>query len=918
MKDMNIEIKGFINQTEVVVNPLFVWDDPNYDYAFTVELSKDSTVIDTKDVNEAMYQYNKALDANSNYSLKVTGKTSNHSNVLEFKTVVSYENNITSIKLNNPFMSNMVIQRNTDTIVSGVGPKNQLITLSIGEEMYYNVSDNNGAFEITLPARKESFNPVTITLANGLGVTSAISNVLFGDVYLFSGQSNMQWPTENSDYTSTDINYLKDSYLRFFCQDVVQSPTKLEEVKNGRWFIPDEYNVKSFSAIATMTGALLGHDLKTEVPIGIITAYQGDTNIANWMSPEYYNGTCSTKYIHYNAMVYPLRHTKLSGVVWYQGCNNSAAGNDYKDLLLSLFDNYRDLFNTENLPFYVIGLACYDGDNGNNFDFSYVRESQALACEEDSHAYFISTCDNGDPTYIHPRLKHYICERVAKSIEASIYDKDYYTEGPKYKSHTVNGNVVTIELYNNEGLRNIGDVKNFYLAGSDGKYYEANVSLQNNKIVASTPKVENPVYIKYGFGKSPFVNIFNKDGFSMIPFRTDSYNTNIDLLDYNKTDDYYFHPDGSQMAVVIENNNLLIKKQNDGKGYGSVRLDKWGSVAYHPEGISVSLVGKNSGAAISFRFIEGESYEIWAYKVIDDFEGLRTFTGSIGDLSVVYNKQNGIFEPQKITYVEIMIEKNGEVDVEVAEFRFIEMERTEPQSFIISTVSEQDDVVNVSLSNSLFASSYTLTLTKGNSTTPLFNEENTDGVFSISKANLAPGEAYYLNATAKNELGETNATNNGFVFYLKSDDIVIVCNFDFKNQDALDAYISSSMSVHDGLKCSLDENGVKIVSTGQGWQQFIFKLDTGVGAGMTKLEFSCDLSNYKGQLVMQLADTSWGVYQYSLTLTPNENGKYVLNFSDFKKDGKAFTTQTLMWVMFNFNDTVGDGYVLLDDVRLIK
>ena len=283
-----------------------------------------------------------------------------------------------------------------------------------------------------------------------------------------------------------------------------------------------------------MTGSFLGEYLKDQnVPVGILSAYQGDTNIANWMSKDYYTGKVSTKHLHYNAMVHPLRHATVKGVVWYQGCNNSAAGGDYKELLKAYFANYRDLFDDEDLPFYVIGLACYDGDSGNNYDFSYVRESQAKACAEDENAYYISSCDDGDPTFIHPTAKRYIAQRVAKSIMSSLYGFSFLAEGPSYKSHTVSGNTVTIELNNADGLKSDGAIHNLLLAGEDGKYYEAEAKIVKQTIVASSDKVANPVYIKYGFGKSPFVNIYNKDGFSMVPFRTDEYNKNIDLLDYN-------------------------------------------------------------------------------------------------------------------------------------------------------------------------------------------------------------------------------------------------------------------------------------------------------------------------------------------------------------------------------------------------
>ena len=921
MEEYEISIVGAINNS-VVVNPAFTWHNAN-NSSYVVTLLSGTSVIAEEETTKTYYQVSEKLSLGTNYTFKVLDKGSNKEKSIDFKTMDTSDSSVTSITLLNPYSDGCVIQRDTTNTISGKGPANQVITVKVGNDDYFGVSNDKGNFEVEIPEYEASFTSVDITITNNIGISKQIKDVLFGDVYLFSGQSNMQWPTSSSDYKKADLDNLSRVNVRFFCQDVTTATTKQDSVKNGRWFKPDSNNVSAFSAIATMAGSLLGAELMSTTPIGIVTAYQGDTNIANWMGPEYYQGSCSTKYLHYNAMVYPLRGTKLSGVVWYQGCNNSAAGCEYKDLLLKLFENYRDLFNKEDLPFFVIGLACYDGDNGNNFDFSYVRESQAKACAEDDHAYFISTCDNGDPTYIHPTAKRYICERISKSICSVVYNRNYYAEGPSYKSHTVVGNKVFVEFNNAEGLKSVGKITGFLLAGSDGKYHEATAIVEDGKIVASSDKVDNPVYIKYGFGKSPFVSVFNKDNFAITPFRTDEYNTNIDLLDYDSIDNYTFHPDGSKMEISLVNNALRIKKTSDGKGYGSVRLNKWGAIAYNPQGFRLTINGTNSGASIAFRAVEGDSYEIWGYKVVDNFTGSQTFEVSVGDFVVMYNKQNNVFEPQKISYIEIMVEASGEATFDICEARFIEVERSKPAAFTIATVSEGDDNVTITLSKALFANSYELFVIKDPATSSsqssyVYNLSQEDTTFVIDKSKLEKGIPYYVNAKAKNELGETDASNNGYVFYLKDDGKVVICNFDFKDQNALTSYIDTSMSVHAGLTCTLDPKGVKIVSGGQGWQQFIFKLDTGVGAGMTKMEFYADFSNYKGEVIIQLADTGYNTYNYTVNLQEKNEGVYTLNFNEFLKGSTPFTTQTLMWVMFNFNDNTGNGYILFDDLSLSK
>ena len=917
MTDFHIESIGKVNDKSFL-NPAFKWTNIRDDSSFDVKVFKEDELIDSGTTTSSTYHVRKMLDLNATYKLVVKGKESEVENEFEFTTLPTYSNTVTSITLHDPYQNGMVIQRGVKNKIVGTGPVNQIISVTIDSKSYYAPSDSYGNFEVEIPEREGSFEPITINVSNGVNVSKDLTDVLFGDIYLFTGQSNMQWTTQAADYTDDDLFKLLDSTIRFFSQDINTSTTKLEKTKNGKWFAPTKYNVMNFSAIATITGALLGDELMDEVPLGIITAYQGDTNIANWMGSEYYTGSVSTKYLHYNAMVYPLRYTNLKGVVWYQGCNNSAAGCEYKDYLLKYFENYRDLFNNEDLAFYVIGLACYDGDSGNNFDFSYVRESQALACKEDENAYFISTCDDGDPTYIHPKAKHYICERVAKSILATFYHKQYYKEGPSYKSHTVDGNKVTIELNNASGLTSKGKIKGLYLAGADGKYYEANAAVKNQTIVASCDKVSNPVYIKYGFGKSPFVNVFNKDNFSLVPFRTDELNTDIDLFDYDTTANYTFHPDGSTMELSItSDNNLLIKKTADGKTYGSIRLNKWGAVAYLPEGFKLTLIGHNSGASISMRFIEGDSNEIMAYKVVDNFEGLKTFNIGIGDFTAVYNKKNGVLDSQKIGYIELMIEKTGEATVELVEAKFVHIERTKPMSFQITSVSEIEDNINVSVSKSLFANSYTLSVTDALNN-EVYTKTQTDSVFIFPKSTLALDNAYYINVKAVNELGEENASNSGYVFYLKDNSKVTICNFDFKNQEALGAYMQSSMRVHSDITCTLKNGKGEVTTSSNSWQYFIFVLESGAGNGMTKLEFYADFRGYHGQVYMQLSDTSYNNYQYIIDLTEKNEGVFTINLNEFKKGDQAFTTQTLMWVMFNFKDPAEGDTVILDNICLKK
>lgn len=939
MKNINLYAKfviepnnytiGIIGEVEGLYlnNPVFTWDNLYDDSGFDISIKKvnDENVTISSKVNNNIY-YANFLDFDTEYEFILTGTESKNTSKITFKTIKDNNYDQTkTIVLDNPYMDNMVIQRNEDIIISGVGPEKALISVNFGSELYYGYSDEAGKFKVNVGKKEASKDPVVIKVGEGLNNKVTLNNVLVGDVYLFAGQSNMQWPTNQSDFLQKDVETAIENDVRYFAQNVVTSTTPLDYVNGGKWFSLANGNSNSkdyFSAIAFMTGSILSsYQVEDGVPIGILTAYQGDTNIANWMSSEYYVGTCATKYLHYNAMVYPLKAARIKGVVWYQGCNNSAAGGDYEKLLGDLFSNYRDLFNDEELPFYVIGLACYDGDAGNNYDFSYVRESQAKACAKDNNAYFISSCDDGDPTYIHPRTKRYICERIAKSIEATIYGKDFLAEGPTYESYTVTDNKMIINFTNATGLYAKGDINNIYIAGADGKYYTANAEIVGETLVLSSTKVSTPVYAKYGFGKSPFVNIFNKDNFSMVPFRIDDHNLNIDLLDYESVDNYTFHPDGSKMELELVNDGLKITKTNDGKTYGSVRLDKWGMIAYDALGFNFTVIGTNSGAKIAFRAIEGPSFEIWAYSFVDDFEGMRTFNITTSDFSLVLNKNDSIFDTQAISYIEIMVEATKEATVTVTEARFVNIERTAPRNFTISDVSQSDTETNIVINKSAFAENYEIIVsTDGvNYTNPVYTITTKETLVKISNSLFEVGKAYFVKVIAKNELGETVASNSGYSFYLNSLDKLIINNFDYSNQSSLDAYVSSKMDISPELTCTLDENGVKISSTGGGWLHFIFKLETGSNAGYSKLVFYADFTNYKGTVQMQLANAGYQTYNYTLDISEKTSGIYEINFNDFAlSNGTKLNNDNIMWVMFNFANSVNGDVIILDDVYYAK
>ncbi len=927
-----ITIHGQVGD-KTTVNPVFDWTNEKGDssFAFLIKDDEDKTVLEDE-AQGTHYELTKCLDYGTKYTVVIRGASSGEEHSASFETLAGTGTprlTVSSLSLSEPYKSYMVLQRGREITVKGSAREHTLITLDFLGALRYAVSDEKGAFSFTLPAMEANATPSDMEFRLLKEKKLVLRDVLVGDVYLVSGQSNIQRTVLQSDCRDEDITAAAAADVRYFKMDLENtSSTPLDTIKGGEWFKMSEGDetYKNYSAISFMLGSMLGTALaESKVPVGIVCATKGDTNIAAWIGKDYYDGSISYKNVHYNAKIYPLRNAEFCGVVWYQGCNNSASGIAYKDLLNSLKANWRALFRKADLPFYVVQLPVFDGDSGNNYDFSYVREAQYLSCEEDENAYLIATCDDGDPKDIHPVHKRYIAERLSKSILSTRYGAAYLPQGPTYLSLAVEGSRAIVSVKNGEGLTSNGEeIRGFQVAGADGKYYAASAMIEGGKIVVTSPKVASPVYVKYGFSKSPFLNVYNKDGFLMSPFRTDKYNRNIDLLDYSEDANYRLHPDGSSMehTVVTENGEtgLRITKADDGKDFGSLILDKYAAIGYKEWGVRFSLIGTNSGAKVLFRIVEGAG-EIWAYEITDDFTGKRDFTVSTLDLACVYNRQDGIIDYQKIMDVEVTIRAAHAATVTVLGFAFVDVEKTAPTAFTISEARNDGHECLVKYGQSAFADAYRVIVSADGTafSSPVFEKTTDLTQVSFDASLCKEGTTYYAKVVALNSLGETLATNSGV--RLDGVESRTIQSFAFASDAALQDFVRKNMVVHNDLKLSTDERGMKInVSEKGDWLYCIVNLEQGITAGYDALKFYMDLNEYKGSGVnvqLQCGDAN---FSYDLNRISKKEGYFEIPLSSFTSGGAAYDGRNVTRIAFNFTNYVGgeNDNVLFRDLELVK
>ena len=911
---------------KVVLNPVFDWTNPYDDTGFRVILKAgDGAPVENVTVASAHFELAANLLYNATYTLCVTGLTSDCYRELAFETVagsgdvdLSAENTVFAVA--EPFKSHMVIQRGKAINVVGMTVPSTLVSIDFYGERKYAVSDaSTGMFTFSFAAKDANATPANVTLKLLKDKKLVLEDVLIGDVYLVSGQSNVQRTLAEcsvADATpdwAADVNDAVTYDVRYYYQAENTSDTPALTTKSAFWSKIDTTNnqYKSYSAVAFMVGAMLGRGLADEgVPVGILYAAKGNTNITSW------KGDAGSQ--HYNGMIYPLSTAEISGVVWYQGCNNSGKGIDYQAHLTELIANWRTLFRNATLPFYVVQLPCYNGDSGNNYDFSYVRESQLKACEADENAYLIATCDGGDPDDIHPKEKRYLCERIAKSILSTVYGQDYLPQGPTYASHEVQGSSVSITVNNGEGLTYTGDaIVGFQLAGADGKYFDATATISEGKLVVTSTQVATPVYIRYGFGKCPFLNVYNKDGFLMSPFRTDEYGHNIDLLDYRATARYTSNSGGETMAVetvdVDGEVGLQVTKPEGTKGYGILELSKWGAIGYDEHALKLKLKVSGSGAKLVIRIVEG-SYEMWATPELTDSEP------TVLDMTLpisyfrVSNEVNGIIDWQSINRVELIIkDKSAAVTVTVLELRFVDYTRTAPAAFSIKEAKQDGVQGTIKWGFADFAASYIVRVATDTTFTGsgLVVDDTATGLsYTFDASIIEDGVTYYVAVAAINNLGQTIATNSGTI--LRNANRATVAKFDFDNDEEFEAYVAEKLSnVSSKLEMSRSDKGLKIhVKQTDGWIDFIVKMESGLNAGFDALKFYLDKSEFRGSTIkVQLHDSGGNAFTATLSDSMSDgNGNYVVPISSFVNTAQnlgAFGNRTAIRIKFGITDYNG-------------
>ena len=467
------------------------------------------------------------------------------------------------LKLMDLFSDGMVLQQKSKTKIWGISNANVKVNIESSWGVKSSTkADANGNWITEIDTPKAG-GPYSMKITDGIK-TKEIKDILIGEVWFASGQSNMEMPLEGYlpaepiDNADQEIlNSLNDN-IRMFTVTNNVTLSKIDTV-DGKWLRSNPENSRYFSATGYFFAKKLQKDLG--IPIGIISSNWGGTPAESWVSEEklrtlkdfdkdidalykrYENfqnqpvpldenrgnvkdanpkGCClSLPVVLYNAMVNPIINYKIAGVIWYQGESNVPRPKQYQKLFPLMINDWRNRWGYD-FPFYFVQLAPfkYDGESKNKL--AELRDAQRLTLNLPNTGMAVTLDNTKDFHLIHPTNKESVGLRLAYIALNRSYNKEIVDSGPLYKSILINKNKITIEFNNvGSGLSKKGNkLTEFEIAGKNKKFIEAKAQIKNNKVIVWNNKISNPKYVRYGWKDTSTASLFNKEGLPASSFNS--------------------------------------------------------------------------------------------------------------------------------------------------------------------------------------------------------------------------------------------------------------------------------------------------------------------------------------------------------------------------------------------------------------
>lgn len=461
--------------------------------------------------------------------------------LLLFAGIVSTADNFAQTWVPSFFSDNMVLQQNDAVKIWGKDAPGTTITAR-GDwgKAAVTVTDDKGNWQLKL-ATTQAGGPYNLLIKGSKELRFA--NVLLGEVWFCSGQSNMEMPVKGFSGqpvigSNEAILQSENTQIRFFGTPKKASITPVSDIKNN-WAIAAPATTGNFSAAAYFFAKKIQSVLK--VPIGIIQSSWGASTIESWMDREslspYTNIIIPDTLpaitpnreptIMFNSMLSPYIGYTIKGVLWYQGEANRDNAFEYQSLFTSMIALWRNLWKQGTFPFYFVQIAPFEMGKSNA---ALLREAQLKTMQTVANTGMAVTLDIGDRVVIHPSQKEQVGHRLAYWALAKTYNiKGIAFSGPVVKNftQTKEGKMMLTFDYCENGLSGFGKpLTHFEIAGEDRVFYPATAVIQNNNpktITVWNDNVKNPVSVRYAFKNWAEASLFNTEGLPASSFRTDNW-----------------------------------------------------------------------------------------------------------------------------------------------------------------------------------------------------------------------------------------------------------------------------------------------------------------------------------------------------------------------------------------------------------
>ncbi|MCX7846493.1 MAG: sialate O-acetylesterase [bacterium] len=481
---------------------------------------------------------------------------------------------------------NMLLQRDQRLPIWGWARPGEEITVQFGGQLVMTIADDTGSWRTTIGPFMANDEPWELVIS-GARTKRVLTNVLVGDVWLCSGQSNMEWPVHSALHPNVEIPAATNPLIRLA---TVHHATAPEPAANARvtWQVCSPANVTNFSAVAYFFARELQPHLR--VPIAVINASWGATPIEAWISrdaleaipfmssqlaqnDEALRNYCPTHALRkyreqlaawsnavrtaqtqgsspppppklsnpftdpsrpatlFNAMIHPLIPFALRGFLWYQGESNANNAKAYRILFPALILDWRARWGRATLPFIYVQLANFLAPQTTPVEthatWPFLREAQTLALRipHTAMACAIDLADPDNPNDIHPKNKQVVAHRLVCAARHIAYGEDLVFSGPLFrKAEFTNAHVVLHFDHTGSGLvSREGPLRGFALAGANKKFVWADALITGLTVLVSATNVPSPLAVRYGWANNPIGNLYNVEGFPAVPFRTDNW-----------------------------------------------------------------------------------------------------------------------------------------------------------------------------------------------------------------------------------------------------------------------------------------------------------------------------------------------------------------------------------------------------------